>query len=165
MLRWEVTSADQLLSEEEVRRHLKLLPDDTDNLSDLIQAAREYCENYTGESYGSETVEVDVDAAQIVELPRTPATGITSITANGETVTDYTFNAGFGIVTFGTELGNVHIVYTAGKTLPQTVKQAMLSLIGHWHTNREAVVVGAIATVEPSIGAKELLRQYKGWWF
>ena len=149
-----------------VRNHLRLLPDDTENLDALIYAAWEYVENFTGHAYGTDTVKVYVDNAQYVELPRTPAVSITSITADGEAVTDYTFNAASGSVVFSKELSNIEIIYTAGDgTCPFVVWQALLMLIAHWYSNREAVVVGAIATVEPSIGVKELLRQEKGWWF
>lgn len=158
-------ATDLPLSSEEVRKNLKLLPDDDEDLVYLINTAREYCENYTGESYGRETVTVEVDGAQIVELPRTPAVSINSITTDGEPVTDYTFNGPFGIITFPEELSNIQIEYVAGKPLPLTVRQAILMLIAHWHSNREAVVVGPIAAVEPPIGVKELLSQNKGWWF
>lgn len=41
----------------------------------------------------------------------------------------------------------------------------MLLLIGHWYTNREAVVVGAFASVEVAQTVNSILNLYKVWWF
>ena len=45
------------------------------------------------------------------------------------------------------------------------MKQAMLLMIGHWYINRESVVVGSNATVDVGLTTKDLLRQFKVWWF
>ena len=59
----------------------------------------------------------------------------------------------------------VEIVYTAGFTeLPKAIRQAMLLLIAHWYTNREAVVTGNVAAAEVPVAARTLLNQYKRWW-
>ena len=56
------------------------------------------------------------------------------------------------------------ITYTAGyEETPYLVRQAMLLLIGHWYTNREAVIQGS--TTEIDIAVRAMLNQYKGWWF
>ena len=164
MIRWTVTAEDLPIRPEEVRKHLKLLPDDDEDLVELIRAAREYCENYTGQSYGVETVEVEVDEGAVIDLPRLPVRTILEVTSNGDEV-GYSVDSAFGVVVLPAVMKNIHIKYSSGAALPMTVRQAMLMLIAHWHSNREAVVVGAIATVEPSIGVKELLNQNKGWWF
>ena len=165
MIQWTVTATDLPISPEEVRKHLKLLPDDDEDLVELIRAAREYCENYTGQSYGIEMVEVDVDEGKVIDLPRLPVRSIIEVTSNGETVEPFSVDPAFGVVVLPGAKTNIHIKYSSGAALPMTVRQAMLMLIAHWHSNREAVVVGAIASVEPSIGVKELLNQNKGWWF
>ena len=38
---------------------------------------------------------------------------------------------------------------TIDATVGENVKQAMLALIDHWYRNREAIIVGTIATVTP----------------
>lgn len=44
----------------------------------------------------------------------------------------------------------VRVTFTAGyETIPQAIKQAMLLLIGHWYENREASVVGLMASPLP----------------
>ena len=166
MMRWEITEMTDLPElRTAAREHLRNLPDDDSDLNTLIMTAREYCENYTGKSFGEEKIRVYVDAARIIELPRTPANLIISVSADGEEIRDYTFNKPFGTIVFEEELKNIEILYSGGMKIPLIVRQAILMLIGHWDSNREGVVVGAIAAVEPPIGVKELLKQEKGWWF
>ena len=49
---------------------------------------------------------------------------------------------------------------TAANLVDNAIKQAVLLTIGHWYQNREAVIVGRIATELP-MAAKYLLDQYK----
>ena len=46
-----------------------------------------------------------------------------------------------------------------------TLRQAMLLLIAHWYANREAVVVGAVTTVEVAETVNSILSLYRNWWF
>jgi len=53
--------------------------------------------------------------------------------------------------------GSIEIIFKAGEwdadTVPVSVKQAMLLLIGHWYTNREAVTDKAITTLPLAVDA------------
>ena len=94
---------------EEAKLHLRINPGDESEdalILDIIAAAREYCENYTGKSFSD---------------------------------------------------GN--------EEPPKTVKQAMLLLIAHWYTNREAVVAANVVPREVAITVRALLNQHRGWWF
>jgi len=172
---------------EDAKAHLRLLPgDDTEDeavLMPIISAAREYCENITGRTLAAKTVEAYPDGFSLtMRLPHTPLTAVTGIrykSADGnETVmpeSDYSVDLLESMViihnipTFEPYPTNqVTITYEAGyapEKVPKTIRQAMLLLIGHWHTNREAVVVGAIAAVEVPLSVKRLLDQWKVWWY
>ena len=54
--------------------------------------------------------------------------------------------------------------YPEGET-PAAAIQAMLMLIGHWYQNRESVQIGAVATVEIEMSTRNLLKQYRAWWY
>ena len=58
---------------------------------------------------------------------------------------------------------SLKVVYEAGygaaSAVPQTIKQAMFLLIGHWYAMREAVVVGGAATEIP-LAANALLADH-----
>ena len=160
--------------------HLRGIPDDSsenDYLRQLIRAAREYCENYTGLSLGPQTLEALPDRLEkTMTLPRPPIRRIVSVTVTRkdesvETVpaSAYRLDAGRSLLCFSDLPENVKtpiITYEAGTLeLPATVQQAILLLIGHWYDNREAVVVGSVTSVEVGMAVKNLLNQNKDWWF
>lgn len=153
------------LNLEEVKLHLRINPGDTsediDILTPLISAAREYCENYCGKSLAEQTITVYSEMSGTLTLPRAPVISVDSVTVDGETA-EYTADVHYGTVTVN-KPGAV-ITYTAGyEETPYLVRQAMLLLIGHWYTNREAVIQGS--TTEIDIAVRAMLNQYKGWWF
>jgi uncharacterized phiE125 gp8 family phage protein len=56
--------------------------------------------------------------------------------------------------------------YAASSDIPQSIKHAMLLMIGHWYENRENTITGVgINTHEIPSGAKSLLEQYRVKWF
>ena len=153
------------LNLEEVKLHLRINPGDTsediDILTPLISAAREYCENYCGKSLAEQTITVYSEMSGTLTLPRAPVISVDSVTVDGEAV-EYTADVRRGTVTVN-KPGAV-ITYTGGyEETPYLVRQAMLLLIGHWYTNREAVMQGS--TTEIDIAVRAMLNQYKGWWF
>ena len=153
------------LNLEEVKLHLRINPGDTsediDILAPLISAAREYCENYCGKSLAEQTITVYSEMSGTLALPRAPVISVDSVTVDGETA-EYTADVHYGTVTVNKP--GATITYTAGyEEVPYLVRQAMLLLIGHWYTNREAVIQGS--TTEIDIAVRAMLNQYKGWWF
>lgn len=183
MMRFRVTASptDEPMDLQMVRdTHLRGIPDDSSEdeyLRQLMQAAREYCENYTGLSLGVQTLEALPDRLEkTMALPRPPIRRIVSVTVTRkdgsmETVpaSAYRLDAGRGQLCFFQLPENTEtpaITYEAGmRELPATVQQAMLLLIGHWYENREAVAVGSVTSVEVGIAVKNLLNQNKDWWF
>ena len=169
----------------EVKDHIRIIAGDCTEditvLQPLITAAREFCENRTGLSLAQKTIEAYPSAfASELSLPRPPVVSVESITytdGDGRTNTldpsKYAVDTITGRVVFleipDCELSKVNpikITYTAGScNIPMTIRQAMLLLIGHWYTNREAVVVGAVASADVSLTVNALLNQHKRWWF
>ncbi len=108
-----------------------------------------------------QTITAYPEASGTIALPRGPVMSVDSVTVNGEAA-EYTADIRRGTVTIN-KPGAV-ITYTAGcEETPYLVRQAMLLLIGHWYTNREAVIQGS--TTEIDIAVRAMLNQYKGWWF
>jgi uncharacterized phiE125 gp8 family phage protein len=154
--------------------------EDNDIISPIIAAAREYCENVTGRALAVQTIEAYPNGfAKIMQLPRPPLVSVTSVMytdADGNEIamdaSNYIVDTAHGriaikeIPSFApATLNPIKITYVAGKVgIPSLIRQAMLLLIGHWYSNREAVVIGAVASVEISYSVTNLLRQYKVWW-
>lgn len=156
-------------------------------LTALITAAREYCEGFTGRALATQTIEAYPEYfCGDMELPRPPLQSVTSVkykdSESTETTltedTDYIVDTDsvFGRLvlpynknwpTFTAYPVNpIRVRYDAGYSdtdpIPQTIKLAMLLLIGHWHKNREAVgkVEGQI-----EFAVKALLTLHKVRWF
>lgn len=169
----------------EAKLHARIDGDIEDGLVlNMITAAREYCENYTGRSFASKTLEYYLDSFPLgeISLPRRPVTSVSSIsykdyegtettlTAN----TDYIVNVDSGKIAlpYGKSwptftpypLNPIKITYLTGDAgaFPGPVKTAMLLLIGHWYANREA---GGSVSSEVVFSVRSLLDQYRDrWW-
>lgn len=163
--------------------HLRTVAGDTSEddaiITPLISAAREFCENVTGRALAEQTIKAyPIQWGQWV-LPNPPILTINSIKYYDENSTEYTLSTdnyqfdnvdGIVLITeVPTEtlrkLNPIVIEYTAGyDTVPNAIRQAMLLLISHWYTNREATITGAVNT-KIEIAVDNLLKQYKVWWF
>lgn len=180
------------LTSTEVKLHLRVDDTTEDNLiTILITAAREYCENYTGRALATQTVEAYFDtfgSDDYLELPRPPLQSVTSViykdsagtettmTVNTDYIVDSNSNVGRIVLPYGETwpsftaypVNPIKITYVCGyytsNSIPKSIKQAMLLLIGHWYANRETVLIGAISKqLEFTVSA--LLSQYRVRWF
>ena len=168
----------------EVAERLRLLPPSQDELDYVIEpmitAAREYCEARAGYAFIQQEIEAYPDTedleAGIFYLPRPPVITLDSVKAYGADGTEtsiegcqfdedgrFFFNApGLPALRAVNPLG---ITYTAGADVcPESAKQAMLLLIGHWYQNRESVQTGAVTAVEIAQTTDALLKLFKRWW-
>jgi uncharacterized phiE125 gp8 family phage protein len=168
----------------EAKEHLRVTETDEDTLiNNLIIAAREYCEEYTGRALAAQTVEAYFDYfAEKMPLPRPPLVSVTSVKYKDSAGTEVTLTANTDyLVDTDSVIGQIarpysvnwpsftpypinpiKVRYQAGYTsLPKAIHQAILMLIGHWYANREAVgdVGGEVAKAVTS-----LLIKYKAAW-
>lgn len=177
----------------EVKAHLRLNIEDTyednDILLPLITTATQYCEQYTGISIALKSLKVYMPCFPQSSfcLPHGPVTQVTNVQYKDVHSTTNTLleNEDFITDTSSTKRGvllplkpwpnfvpyplnAIEISYVAGyttQTIPKTIRQAILLLIGHWYENREAVITGAVASVKVSTTVDALLKQHKVRWF
>jgi uncharacterized phiE125 gp8 family phage protein len=139
-------------------------------LTNLIQAAREYCEGFQNRAYINQTWYLWLDEwPDYFDMPLPPLQSITSIkyydTANAEgtvTATDYFVDTisnrvvlAYGHSWPSTTLraaNGICVEYVCGygatsSSVPMKVRHAMLLLIGYWYENREAGSEKPITTV------------------
>ena len=154
-------------------------------ITSLITAARLYCEAYQNRAYIEQTLEITLDRFPLspFEIPRPPLMVLNSIEYTDVDGTPGTVPAASYVVdTDGyigrvalkvgeawpsvtlQRIGGVKIEFDAGygataASVPQTVKQAMLLLIGHWHEQREGVMLARTGQVGKNIefGVQALL--------
>ena len=180
----KTVSTIDILTTAEVKAHLKVdtAADDTliDNLRD---AATNSAQEYTNRFFTSTTLTQYADKwSEIAELYKSPLQSITHIKYYDsddslQTLSSSVYNSDASAMparialavnqsypTTSDRIAAIRVEYIVGVTaanlVDNAIKQAVLLTIGHWYQNREAVIVGRIATELP-MAAKYLLDQYK----
>lgn len=128
---------------------------DTDNaiLTDMIKAAREWVEKYTGVSVITRTVTCTVELYHSIELPYGPVTTDPVIVdaPSGVTFTEGPFKRIKGTC------GVYHVSYQAGyETIPTGLKLAICAYVASTYENRGDKDAATYAQI-----AKEHCKQYK----
>ncbi len=170
-----------VISLEEIKTHLRINHSEEDiYLTSLLEAAIEYCENFTGRVIKQKIVEIILDTfpARILKLPITPVIDVTSINYTNSKEEEIYIEALNYVKVLETEPplvvhkeswpqdvinipGKVRVAVNAGYEIaPQSIKQAVLLLCGHFYENREAVSIkGELKELPFSVSA--LLYPYK----
>lgn len=149
---------------EEAKRMLRVTVSDEDQLiRNLIIAAREYCETFTGRQFVSATYDYTLDAwSDPILLPKPPLSSVTSISYVDEDGATQTLSSAIYDVVTNVEPGRVRLAYdqswptiraqdeaitirfVAGygdpDDVPETVCHAINLLVGHLFEHREAVI-------------------------
>jgi len=176
------------ISLDEAKAHLRVDSSDEDDLiTSLIQAAREYAEEFLGRALITQTWDWYLDdfpSSDSVPLyvPKPPLQSVMSIQyvdSNGDTQTwdsseydvDVKSDPGRIAPAYGEsypdprdQLNAVTIRFTAGygdsaSDVPQRIRQALLLILGHWYENRAEVVIGGGSVVQVPLAAQALLWQ------
>lgn len=178
--------ATEPLSLVEVKEYLRIDGTDQDAvLGAIIKAARRFCENVQRQAYITQTLELALDAwprEAHITLPRAPLRSVTAVTYTdkdgaeaimppSDYIADTRAEPGQVVLAYGKNwpsvtlqpVNGVVIRYEAGygtaaTTVPETAKQAMWLLVGHWNERREAVLTGTISK-EIEFGVNALLWQ------
>jgi uncharacterized phiE125 gp8 family phage protein len=168
----------------DVKGHLKVdVSTDDSYITALLAAAVEVAEHRTQTSIGQQTLELALDAfpSGAIELLRGPALSVTSVKYYDTAGVLQTFSAslygfddysetqwvtlGFGASWPTTRaMANAVLVrYLAGASaLPDSIRHALLLLVGHWYENREAVIISALMQEVP-LGVSALLAPSTRW--
>lgn len=186
--------AEEPVSVAEARQHIELVSSDTshdDYLSALIAAAREHVETETGRQLVTASLRLKLDRFPVgrrpIWLPKPPAASVTSIgytdtSGSAATVSggDYSLLADDEparvVPVYGLNWPSARLVeqavtvtyqagYGAATAVPQSIKQAILLMVGHWFEQREAAITGTIISEVP-LAAQRLIANHKvgDWW-
>jgi uncharacterized phiE125 gp8 family phage protein len=168
----------------ETKAHLRVdITDDDVQIGSLVTAAREQLETDTRRALVTQTWDLVLDAfprEAKLELPLPPLASVTSITYKDADGITQTFPAGNYVVAVSEIFGRIVLKsgftwpsttlwsadavavrfvagYGGAAAVPQTAKQAILLLVGHWYENREAVVVAGVTAREVPMGYERLM--------
>lgn len=191
-LRVTVQPAEEPSSLNELKAHLRIDGSDEDNLlAGYLTAARIQCELEARRAFVTQTLQLKLETwpcKDRLALPRPPLQSVTSIGyidvnggSNTVSASDYIVDANgepghiylaYGATWPSTTLQpgpSITITYIAGygdpEDVPQTYKQAIQLLAGHYYENREAAVIGQgyTPTVVPMAVAALLMTDRGGW--
>ena len=188
-VKWSVTSgpAEDVLTLEEAKAQLVVETDDDDVLIQaFIDSATEWAQEYTGVKFINQSVTYTMDCLPAsngqVELPSHNASAVTAISyvdsedaTQSDVLSDYYIDtqsmsvrvkpiSGWPSIRT-TGYNNFTVVVTEGfgsasSDVPKPIKQAISMMVAHFYRNREAVVVGTIASDMP-LSSKALLDKYR----
>jgi uncharacterized phiE125 gp8 family phage protein len=169
---------------EEAKAQCRVEDDSEDSLmTGLIGAATDYVEQYTGRALVSQTWRLTLDAfADSILLPKGPVQSVSAITyfdTAGDVQTldasnytaDITSDPSWVVINSDAALPHlmdavnvVRVDFVAGySTLPASIKQAILLLIGQWFDNRSDVTDKAMIAMPNAVEA--LLTNYRSYSF
>jgi len=172
-----VTSAPAVepLTLAEAKLHLRYeSTDEDDRITSLIKAARIHAEMFTGKAMITQTFTWKLDGfPTYFRVPRSPLQSVTSIAyLDANNASQTLASSVYSVDTYSVQprivlafnqvwpvtydaIDCVTVTFVAGygasgSSVPETLRQAMLLLIGHWFESREEVVLGTIATKLPT---------------
>lgn len=167
------------------KAHLRVDGIDEDGqISAIITAAREFCEDFQARAFVTQTLELTLDAwpaGSCIKIPRPPLQSVVSVTYTDKDGVDATWDPSNYVVDAKSQPGRIALAYgkswpsvtlqpVNGVTIryvagygdaakvPKKIRQAMLLLVGHWNEHREAVLTGTISK-EIELAATALLNQ------
>jgi len=155
-------------------------------LNSLITVARQYAENFQKRAFLTQDWELwldDFPSKNYIQIPLPPLQSITSVKYYDTSDTEATFSSDDYFVDTKSEPGRIGLNYgetwpttalrpingvyiefkagygDAATDVPETVKQAMLLLIGAWYEQREAITTTGLNVKDVPFGVKALLWQ------
>ncbi len=154
----------------------------------LIKAARQYVENYTWRPLCTQIWKLNLDKSDVKEyigISQAPVQSITHIKYFDESKVQQTLSTGSYQADVLNEPARVKINtipgifdmmnaceiqfvcgYGVAASVPESIKQAMLLMIGHWYEHREAVTVSGSKGMQPvPMAVQAILEPYKNTWF
>jgi uncharacterized phiE125 gp8 family phage protein len=174
----------------EIYDHLRLVEDDEEKgyADSLAIVAREWVENRNGIAVMTQTWLATYDGwwDGVLDLPYPPLQSVAAIeyldvdgvlqtldpanyvVLNGSPVAQIAWAPSAVRPALSQLPGNVRVRFVAGlsdqQSVPATIKQSILIMVGTWFENRESVVIGTIAQKVP-MSVQSLLDQTRvRWW-
>lgn len=172
----------------EAKAHLRVdIADDDALISSLITAARGQLEGDTRRAFVTQTWDYTLGSfppARKLDLPLPPLASVTSITYKDAEGNVSTFPSANYVVDTSEVFGRIVLKdgytwpstilwpaaavtvrfvagYGTAAAVPQTAKQALLLLVGHWYENRETVIAAGVLAREVPMAYERLMWQLR----
>ena len=170
--------AEEPITLVEAKAHLRVTCTDEDTyITTLIKVARIHAERFQRRSYITQTLELRMDRfpRYLIELPRPPSISLTTINYIGSAGDTQTLDSSKYTTDFNSYKARVvpafneiwpttrHVIdavtieyvagYGAAADVPETIKQALLLLIGVWYENREPITESTVTEIPFTVSA------------
>jgi uncharacterized phiE125 gp8 family phage protein len=166
--------ASEPLTLTEAKEHLRIETTAEDTfITGLIQAAREWCEEYQNRAYITQTWDLSLDKfpGSLFRLPKPPLQSIASFKYYDKGGTEHVFDAADYEVDISSFMGRISLAYgkswpsvtlrpmngvviqfvagygAAGSDVPERIRIAIKQLLGHLYENREATNIKELSEV------------------
>ena len=185
-------ATEEPITLDEAKDHLRVDGDDENALiMGYIKAARRQCEMVSRRAFVTQTWELALEGwrrCDYIELPKPPLASVASVKYTDSAGVEWTMSGADYVVDTYRQPGRVMLGYSkawpsvtlrpgpsvvvryvAGygmpAAVPETYKQAIKLLVGHYYENREAIVIqaGVVATQVP-MAVDALLMTDRGAW-
>jgi uncharacterized phiE125 gp8 family phage protein len=178
-----VVPAEEPLSLIEAKNHLRVeAPEDDALIAALIAAARDQLEGETSRQLVTATWRLSLDCfPAVIRLPISPVQSVSSIQYLDANEVLQTLSASVYVVdtdrkpariapaygevwpTTLPQINAVKVTFVAGygtpAAVPESIKEALKLMIGHWYENREASITGTIVTALPD-GIQRIINRF-----
>ena len=172
----------------DAKKHLRVTDNESNStIESLVAAATKFVQNKTRRQLINATYRVSMRqfpmGGGVIELPRSPASSVTSIAYIDENGVSQTWSSSNYILDSDSEPGRITeayeqnypstriqdggvlITYVAGygaasTDVPDDLIHAVKLILGHWFENREAVITGTISSAI-SLAVDAILSQYE----
>lgn len=147
------------------------IDDDDALITAYIAAARAWCEAHDWRAYLTQTIELWLDgwpSDDVIEIPRPPLQSVSEIAYYDTDEVKHVLSNTVYAVDVASTPGRARLKYnqfwpdtplrahsaisvtyvagwTAAASVPATIRQAILLLVGHWYENREGSIVGSVS--------------------
>lgn len=157
------TTGSEIVSTQDLKDYARIDTSLEDGMiAQMITQARIWCENYISRDIVAKSRTYYMDETNgMFDIPFAPVDSITSITVNGETVTDYTI-VGLDNETIELDGGlaeKVKVTYTTTGLDDSLLQQAILQLAATYYDNRSEFVTGTVNEIPTNV--RNILSTYK----
>jgi len=159
------TTGSEIVTVSDAKNYIRVDTSDDDALlTNMIEQARIWCENYIGKDIVAKTRQYYLEKTNgRFEIPFAPISAISGVTAEGSSVDYNTYGLHDNVIDLNDAIAkDVIVSYTTAGLDDALLQQAILQLVSTYYDNRaDFIVMQGVSFVEVPANVKHILAPYK----